>query len=180
MASTHSTHASHESHACCHGGAQPGAAGDGTAAHAAHAGHAHQAGWRGAASVTLHCLTGCAIGELTGLAIGVSLGWHPAMTVALAVALSFFSGFALTLVPMLRRGFGFADSLRTVWLGEVISISVMELVMNLVDYHMGGMRGVSLVSARYWEAFALALVAGFLAAWPVNAWMLGRNMKRCH
>ncbi|MBV8159107.1 MAG: DUF4396 domain-containing protein, partial [Dyella sp.] len=92
----------------------------------------------------------------------------------------FVSGFALTLLPMLRRGFGFADSLRTVWLGEVISISVMELVMNLVDYQMGGMRGVSLASARYWEAFALALVAGFLAAWPVNAWMLSRNMQRCH
>ncbi len=179
MATTHQSHAGHEAHACCHGDTAQAAP-----AHAAmpdaHAGHAHHGGWRGAASVTLHCLTGCAIGELAGLAIGVSLGWPPTMTVSLAVALSFVSGFALTLLPMLRRGFGLADSFRTVWLGEVISISVMELVMNLVDYQMGGMRGVSLVSARYWEAFALALLGGFLAAWPVNAWMLGRNMKRCH
>jgi hypothetical protein len=145
-----------------------------------HAGHDQAGGWRGAASVTLHCLTGCAIGELAGLAIGVGLGWHPNVTVALAVVLSFVSGFSLTLLPMVRRGFGLLASLRTVWLGEGISIGVMELVMNIVDYQMGGMRGVSLASERYWEAFAAALVAGFLAAWPVNRWMLGRNMKRCH
>jgi hypothetical protein len=175
MAATPGTPAGHEAHACCHGAAEHGQ----TQA-TPPAAHAHSAGWRGAASVTVHCLTGCAIGELLGLAVGVSLGWPPRLTVTLAVALSFLSGFALTLIPMLRRGFGFADSLRTVWLGEVISISVMELVMNLVDYQMGGMRGVSLASGRYWEAFALALAGGFLAAWPVNAWMLSRNMKRCH
>jgi len=179
MASTHQTHGGHESHACCHADAAQAAPAPAESMNV-HAGHAHHGGWRGAASVTLHCLTGCAIGELLGLAIGVSLGWTPRLTISLAVALSFVSGFALTLVPMLRRGFGFADSFRTVWLGEVISISVMELVMNLVDYQMGGMRGVSLASARYWEAFALGLVAGFIAAWPVNAWMLSRNMKRCH
>lgn len=145
-----------------------------------HAGHAHAGGWRGAASITLHCLTGCAIGELTGLAIGVSLGWAPPATITLAVVLAFVSGFALTLAPMLRRGFGLFDALRIVWLGEVISIGVMELVMNLVDYHMGGMRGVSLASVQYWQAFTAALIGGFLAAWPVNRWMLGRNMQRCH
>lgn len=183
MAAAHGTQAGQESHACCHGAAAQAGQGSPQVHHAtpdAHAGHAHHGGWRAAASVTVHCLTGCAIGELLGLAIGVGLGWPPRLTVALAVALSFVSGFALTLIPMLRRGFSFADSFRTVWLGEVISISTMELVMNFVDYQMGGMRGVSLVSGRYWEAFALALVAGFLAAWPVNASMLSRNMKRCH
>jgi hypothetical protein len=175
-------HGAHDEQSCCHAAAdRPQAAPPAQAkASAPHAEHAHQGGLRGAASVTLHCLTGCAIGELTGLAIGVGLGWNPNVTIALAVVLSFFSGFALTLIPMLRRGFNFADSFRTVWLGEVISISVMEAVMNLVDYQMGGMRGVSLVSGRYWEAFAFALVGGFLAALPVNGWMLNRNMKRCH
>ena len=169
-------HGAHQEPSCC----QAPAGKANTAAPAPHADHAHQGGLRGAVSVTLHCLTGCAIGELTGLAIGVGLGWNPNTTITLAVVLSFFSGFALTLIPMMRRGFGFADSFRTVWLGEVISISVMEAVMNLVDYQMGGMRGVSLTSPMYWEAFAQALVAGFLAALPVNAWMLNRNMKRCH
>jgi hypothetical protein len=142
--------------------------------------HAHAIGWKDAISITLHCLTGCAIGELTGLAIGVSLGWRPPVTIALAVGLSFVSGFALTLIPMVQRGFDFFASLRTVWIGEVISISVMEFVMNIVDYQTGGMRGVSLSSPRYWVAFALALAGGFLIAWPVNRWMLRRNLKRCH
>jgi hypothetical protein len=147
--------------------------------HAAHAGHGGS-GWSGAASVTLHCLTGCAIGELTGLAIGVGSHWNPNLTITLAVVLSFVSGYALTLIPMLRRGAGLLTALRTVWLGEAVSIGAMELVMNAVDYQMGGMRGVSLVSPRYWESFVIALVAGFLAAWPVNLWMLRKNLKRCH
>jgi Domain of unknown function (DUF4396) len=172
----HATKTSHDTatvDASCH------AAHAQAAPHAAHSGHAGN-GWSGAASITLHCLTGCAIGELTGLTIGVSLGWHPNFTIALAVVLSFVSGYALTLVPMLRRGAGFLTAFRTVWLGEAISIGVMELVMNVADYEMGGMRGVSLTSQRYWISFAIALVAGFLAAWPVNLWMLRRNLKRCH
>jgi len=144
------------------------------------AGHAHGGGWRGAASVTLHCLTGCAIGELAGLSIGVSLGWAPIATIFLAVILSFVSGFSLTLFPLFKRGFSFTLAFRTVWLGETISIGVMELVMNMVDYHMGGMRAVSLVSSQYWTAFALAGMGGFIAALPVNYWMLLKNMKRCH
>lgn len=115
-----------------------------------------------------------------GLAIGVGQAWPVRQTIALAVALAFLCGFSLTLAPMVRRGFGLAGALRTVWLGEVISIGAMEIVMNIVDYAMGGMRGVSLASPLYWESFTLATVAGFLAAWPVNAWMLGRNMQRCH
>jgi len=157
----------------CHADAVP------VTPHAAHAGHGGS-GWPGAASVTLHCLTGCAIGELTGLAIGVGAGWVPNLTIALAVVLSFVSGYTLTLIPMLRRGAGLLAALSTVWLGEAISIGAMELVMNAVDYQMGGMRGVSLASPRYWESFAIALVAGFVSAWPVNRWMLQRNLKRCH
>ena len=172
-------------HACCHTPAATALSSapapcDLHAHHAAHAGHANGRGWGAAASITVHCLTGCAIGEFIGLAIGVSLSLPIHFTITLAVLLSFVSGFALTLLPMLRHGFGFASAFRTVWLGEVISISVMELVMNVVDYHMGGMRGVSLMSAQYWQAFAMAMVAGYLAAWPVNHWMLARNMKNCH
>lgn len=142
--------------------------------------HSQGSNWGAAASVTVHCLTGCAIGEFTGLAIGVSLGLPVHLTITLAVALSFVSGFALTILPMMRRGVDFATAFQTVWLGEVISISVMELMMNLIDYRMGGMRGVSLVSMQYWQAFGASLVAGYLAALPVNKWMLSRNMKNCH
>jgi hypothetical protein len=184
MPNTNGETAARKGHDGCHAAGEHSGHDHAAHAHAAtlsaHAGHAHAGGWRGAASVTLHCLTGCAIGELAGLAIGVSLGWNPSVTITLAVVLSFISGFALTLIPMMRQGFDFLTSFNTVWLGEAISISVMELVMNIVDYQMGGMRGVSLASARYWEAFAIALVAGFLSAWPVNWRMLRRNMKRCH
>lgn len=145
----------------------------------AHAHHQAQS-WRGAAMVTLHCLLGCAIGELSGLSIGVSLGWAPRVTVSLAVALSFISGFTLALIPLLRSGIGLSTALRSLWLGEATSIAVMELVMNWVDWQMGGMRGVSLTARLYWYSFAIALVAGFFGAWPVNRWMLSKNVKRCH
>lgn len=142
--------------------------------------HSQGSNWRAAASVTVHCLTGCAIGEFIGLAIGVSLGFPVHLTITLAVVLSFISGFALTIIPMMRRGVTFSTAFKTVWLGEVISISVMELMMNLIDYHMGGMRGITMMHLQYWEAFGAALVAGYFSALPVNKWMLSRNMKNCH
>lgn len=170
---------------CCHKPATANAAPAGHAAHEHHGqphhGHAAVGPWRMAASVTLHCLTGCAIGEWTGLAIGVSLGLDTHHTIMLAVSLAFLFGFALTLIPLMRRGMSFSEAWRLVWLGEVVSISVMELVMNLVDYHMGGMGpGMSLLHAQYWIAFGTAAVAGYLAALPVNAWLLSRNLKKCH
>ena len=102
---------------------------------------------------------------------------------ALAVVLSFASGFALTLVPLVRRGMALRAALSMVWVGETVSIAVMELVMNLVDYALGGMNnagGSRLLTAQYWTAFGVALVAGYLAALPVNAWLLRRNLKNCH
>ncbi|TXI04370.1 MAG: DUF4396 domain-containing protein [Rhizobium sp.] len=166
-------------HSCCHAAPEVQAP-QASINHRPHAGHSQGSGWSAAASVTVHCLTGCAIGEFIGLAIGVSLGLPVHVTITLAVVLSFLSGFALTIAPMMRRGVGFTTAFQTVWLGEVISISVMELMMNLIDYHMGGMRAVSMASSQYWEAFGAALVAGYLAALPVNKWMLSRNMKNCH
>jgi hypothetical protein len=67
-----------------------------------------------------------------------------------------------------------------VFIGEAVSIGVMEVAMNIVDYAMGGMGVKSLFVARYWDALTVASVAGFLAAWPVNFWLLGRNVKKCH
>jgi hypothetical protein len=74
----------------------------------------------------------------------------------------------------------FPAALATVFIGEAVSIGVMEVAMNAVDYAMGGMGVKSLFAPRYWEALSVASVAGFLAAWPVNFWLLGRNMKKCH
>jgi len=134
-----------------------------------------------AAHATLHCLTGCVIGELAGLIIGVTLGLHPYTSMALSTVLAYISGFSLTIFPLMRRtGFTFKSALKTIWLGEAISIGVMELVMNSVDYHMGGVRAGSVFNPLFWEALAAAVPAGYLAAFPVNAWLIGKELKRCH
>ncbi|MEA3030126.1 MAG: hypothetical protein QOG13_1451 [Sphingomonadales bacterium] len=147
--------------------------------------HHHHPGtagpWRVAAQATLHCLTGCVIGEATGLAIGVGLGLPAWQTILLATTLSYASGITLGLVPVMRsRGRGFLDALRIIWIGEVVSIGVMEIAMNAVDYAMGGMGAPSLLSWMFLRGLALAVPAGFLAAWPVNYWLVSRELKACH
>ena len=142
--------------------------------------HGGEASWRAAAIVTLHCLSGCLIGEWIGLAIGVALALPRGVTAVLATLLAYVSGFGLTISPLLRSGMSFRPALTTVFVGEAVSIGVMEVAMNAVDFAMGGMGVRSLFVPRYWEALAVATVAGFLGAWPVNFWLLGRNVKRCH
>ena len=130
---------------------------------------------------TVHCLTGCAIGELAGLMIGVSLGFSVWATITLATTLAFITGFTLGLWPLVREGKGWLQALRIIWLGELISISVMELVMNFTDYHVGGMTVSNIFHYQFWLGYMLALPAGFIAAWPVNYWLLKRNIKQpCH
>ncbi|HYI64574.1 MAG TPA: DUF4396 domain-containing protein [Allosphingosinicella sp.] len=133
------------------------------------------------AQATLHCLTGCVIGEVAGLAIGVSLGLPAWQTIALATLLAYASGMTLGLVPVMRsRGIGLLAALRIIWLGEVVSIGVMEVVMNLVDYQMGGMAAPSIFSWMFVRGLVFAIPAGFLAAWPVNYWLIRRDLKSCH
>ena len=132
-------------------------------------------------AATIHCLTGCAIGEFIGLAIGVSLGLNPWVTMTLATVLGFVSGYTLGLWPLVRQGMGWAQAFRTIWLGETISIAVMELAMNFTDYHIGGVQTSSMLSVKFWLGYTAALPAGFIAAWPVNYWLLRRNLKhQCH
>jgi hypothetical protein len=134
-----------------------------------------------ATAATFHCLVGCAIGEWIGLAIGVTLGFEPMATMALATVLGFASGYALGLWPLVKQGMTWTVAFKTLWLGETISIAVMEFTMNAVDYMVGGVQAGSVLSLRFWLGFAVALPAGFLAAWPVNWWLLRANVKRkCH
>lgn len=145
--------------------------------HHAHAG----ATWVTSAQATAHCLVGCVIGEAAGLAIGVSLGWGALATIALAFTLAYVSGFALGVMPVMRReGLGLRAAFRAIWLGEAISIFVMEVAMNAVDYAVGGIQAPSLLALAFWVGLAAALPAGFFAAWPVNHWLLARQIKgRC-
>lgn len=150
-------------------------------AHAHHHGASRSSPTHLATHATVHCLSGCAIGEFVGLAIGVSLGLNPWTTMMLATVLGFVSGYALGLWPLVRQGFGWVRAFRTIWIGETVAIVVMELAMNLTDYHLGGVQAASMLSFRFWLGYLAALPAGFIAAWPVNYWLLGRNLKqRCH
>jgi len=147
--------------------------------------HAHGHGgagpWRTSAQATLHCLTGCVIGEVAGLMIGVGLGLPVWQTIALATGLAYLAGMTLGLVPVMRnQGVSLLEALRIIWIGEVISIGVMELVMNYVDYQMGGMTAPSVTSWMFWRGILFAIPAGFVAAWPVNYWLLKRELKACH
>ena len=148
-----------------------------------HAHHGHGGGGgalRTSAHATLHCLTGCVIGEVAGLAIGVSLGLAIWQTIALATLLAYATGMTLGLLPVMKSlGVGMIDALRIIWIGEVISIGVMELVMNYVDYRMGGMAAPSIATWMFWRGILFAVPAGFLAAWPVNYWLLKRELKGC-
>ncbi|MGQ0501565.1 MAG: DUF4396 domain-containing protein [Panacagrimonas sp.] len=173
-------------HACCHAADKAGAAEPVAApAHVHHAHHAHAG--HGATTIglttasTLHCLTGCAVGEFIGLAIGVSLGLNPWAITVLATAMSFASGYTLGLWPLVRQGMGWGAAFSTLWLGETLSIGVMEIAMNLTDYHVGGMSVASVLHAQFWIGYVAALGAGFAAAWPMNWWLLSRSIKKpCH
>jgi hypothetical protein len=87
----------------------------------------------------------------------------------------------LGLIPVMRsQGVGLVGALRIIWIGEVVSIGVMEVVMNFVDYQMGGMGAKSVLAWTFWRGLVFAVPAGFLAAWPVNYWLLKRELKSCH
>ena len=150
-------------------------------AHSAHAGHGGGGAFKTSAQATLHCLTGCVIGEVAGLLVGVSLGFSPWATIALATVLAYTAGITLGLIPVMRgRGVGLVAAFKIIWIGEVISIGVMEVVMNFVDYQMGGMTAPSVATWMFWRGILFAVPAGFLAAWPVNYWLLKRELKACH
>lgn len=148
--------------------------------------HVHHHGQGGSRSTTalhttLHCLLGCSIGEFLGLAIGVSIGLGAWATMGLATALALIVGLNLAVLPLMRRhGQSYKKALSIVWLGEVISILVMEVAMNATDYAVGGVQAGSMAHPLFWIGFAVALPAGFVAAYPVNWWLIGRNMKHCH
>jgi hypothetical protein len=128
-----------------------------------------------AVSATLHCLTGCALGEVTGLVIGSALGWSTGQTIALAVALAFLFGYTLSVVPLMKAGMGFVAGLSVVFAADTLSIATMEVVDNAVMALVPGAMEAGLVNPLFWISMPLALVAAFFAALPVNAYLLARG-----
>jgi len=126
-------------------------------------------------SATLHCLTGCAIGEVLGMVIGTALGWGNLETIALAVALAFVFGYALTMRPLLASGMEFRGAARLALAADTASITVMEIVDNLIMLVIPGAMDAGLDSVLFWGSLAFALAVAAVAAFPVNRWLIARG-----
>ncbi|MBL8385972.1 MAG: DUF4396 domain-containing protein [Burkholderiales bacterium] len=137
--------------------------------------HARTSLDRVALAATLHCLLGCAVGEVAGMVIGTALGWSNAATIALAVGLAFLSGFAFTLVPLVRRGFAFAAAARIALIADAASIAVMEVVNNALMLLIPGAMDAPWWSPRFALSMLVALAAGGAAAYPLNRWLIARG-----
>jgi hypothetical protein len=128
-----------------------------------------------AVSATLHCLTGCAIGEVAGMAIGTALGFSQWGTVALSVLLAFVFGYSLTSLPLLRAGFALAAVIPIALASDTFSIAVMEVIDNLVIVVIPGAMEAGLGALLFWGALAFSLSLAFVAAVPVNRWLIARG-----
>ena len=130
---------------------------------------------RTAFSATLHCLTGCAIGEVLGIVIGTALGWSTVATIALAIVLAFFFGYGLTMLPLLRSGMALGAALPLAFASDTLSITVMEIVDNLIIVVIPGAMDAGLGSLLFWGSLAFALAVAFVAAFPVNRYLISRG-----
>lgn len=128
-----------------------------------------------AANATLHCLTGCALGEITGLLIGTALGWSATQIIALAVTLAFVFGYTLSTLPLLKLGLSFAAALKLVFAADTFSILTMEIVDNAVMAMIPGSMGDGIVSPLFWISMMLALTVAFFAAYPVNKYLIAKG-----
>jgi hypothetical protein len=142
--------------------------------HAAH-GHAAQSLNSVAFSATAHCLTGCAIGEVLGVVIGTALAWSNLPTIVLAVVLAFLFGYSLTTLPLLRAGLALAAVIPLAFAADTLSITVMEIVDNAIILVIPGAMEAGLTDPLFWGSLAFSLIVAFIAAFPVNRWLIARG-----
>jgi Domain of unknown function (DUF4396) len=151
------------------------------AEHSHHHHHHHELPTSGRAldamalSATLHCLTGCAIGEVLGIIIGTALGWGNLPTIALAVALAFLFGYALTSLPLLRARLALSTVISVALASDTLSIATMEIVDNAIILLIPGAMEAGLDEPMFWASLAVALVIAGAVAYPVNRWLLARG-----
>jgi hypothetical protein len=131
--------------------------------------------WAMAAQATLHCLTGCAIGEVLGMVIGTAAGLDNATTVVISIALAFVFGYALTMRGVLRAGLPVRQALKVALAADTVSIAVMELIDNGFMVAVPGAIDAGLADALFWVSLAGSLVLAFVVTTPVNRWMIGRG-----
>ena len=140
--------------------------------------HHHDTGaslTRLAVSATLHCLTGCAIGEVLGMVLATWWGWSDAPSIALAVVLAFFFGYSLTMIPVLRAGVALRSAIGIALAADSVSILVMEIVDNGILLLVPGAMESGLTDLLFWGALAFSLVVAFVVTVPVNRWLIGRG-----
>jgi len=128
-----------------------------------------------AIQATLHCLTGCAIGEVLGLVLATAFGWSDAPSIALAIVLAFFFGYLLTMLPLLRSGLGFAAALPIALAADTVSIVVMEIVDNAFVLLYPGAMDAGLADLLFWGSLAAALAIAFVVTVPVNRALIRRG-----
>ena len=126
-------------------------------------------------SATVHCLTGCAIGEVAGMAIGTALGFSNLATIVLAIVLAFFFGYGLTSLPLLRSGMPLREVMPIAFASDTLSITTMEIVDNLIILTIPGAMDAGLDSLLFWGSLAVALVIAGAVALPVNRWLIARG-----
>lgn len=128
-----------------------------------------------AVSATLHCLTGCAIGEVTGMVIGTAAGFSDLATIALSVALAFLFGYSLTSLPLLRAGMALAAVIPIALATDTFSIAIMEIVDNALMAGIPGAMDAGLADLLFWGSLSFALAIAFLLTVPVNRWLISRG-----
>jgi hypothetical protein len=124
---------------------------------------------------TVHCLTGCAIGEVAGMAIGTALGFSNLATVVLAIGLAFLFGYGLTSLPLLRSGMALGAVIPIAFASDTLSIATMEVVDTLIVLAIPGAMDAGLGDPLFWGSLAAALFIAFWAAFPVNRWLIARG-----
>ena len=130
---------------------------------------------RTAISATLHCLTGCAIGEVLGLALATAFGWSDAASIAASVTLAFVFGYGLTMLPLVRSGLSLRDAVPVALGADTFSIATMELLDSATVIAIPGAMGAGLGDPLFWASLAGALFVAFWAAVPVNRWLIARG-----
>jgi hypothetical protein len=128
-----------------------------------------------ALSATLHCLTGCAIGEVLGLVLSTALGFGNALSIVVSIVLAFFFGYALTSLPLLRSGLSLRETVPLALASDTLSITTMELLDSLTVLLIPGAMAAGLGDGLFWGSLAGALFIAFWAAYPVNRWLIARG-----
>jgi len=131
--------------------------------------------WRTAVSATLHCLTGCAIGEVLGMVLATWWGWSNAPSIVLSIVLAFFFGYLLTFTSVRRHGLTPREAIRAAVAADTVSIVVMELVDNAFILAVPGAMNSTLADLLFWTSLVVSLAVAFVVTVPVNRWMIGRG-----